>query len=344
MAIDFPISDQRGRELLLIVERAKYERWISQQTAALIEREFSRVIDTILSPSFRDLTLNQRQRTLELFRELDRIIASGYRNIETLHLTEMRGYAQLEADLVRVVAASLVDGVTIRLGVGLPRVFLESIARMPIQGLSIGQWFEAQANSMSLATRRVVQQGLVEGVGTAAISRRVMASDRVLGAVVSRRARQEATTISRTIVNAVQNSAQRQSAASLPRDVSDSYRWLSVMDKRTTIICAALDGRVWKYDDPDGQIPPAHVNCRSTILPVIKGADISIGEQKTGPMSLRSYADWLAAQPVTVQNEILGATRARYLRDGKMTLSDAIDADNRVLTLAELRSRLGLDT
>lgn len=342
---DLP-RDPRGRELILSVERAKYERWLANESALLVEREFNRIVDLLLSGKYRDLTQFQQQRALQLYRELDKRIRSGYGDITQLHLTEMRGYAQLEAEVARLQAASVLPVASGALesvvGVSLPKSYLAAIAKLPIQGLTIGDWFTAQAQTMSRESRRLIQQGLVEGKGSAVISRRLLAERRVDGPVLSRRAINEARIISRTTVNAVQNDAALASYAGLPPSVSDSYRLLVVRDNRTSVICSALADNVYRFDDPKKRVPPFHVNCRTGMQPIIKGADETMIAQRTGPMSFRSYGDWLKAQPIGVQNEILGVTRAGFWRDGKMTLADAIDADNRVLTLPQLRAKLGL--
>jgi SPP1 gp7 family putative phage head morphogenesis protein len=341
--INFPESDPRGTQLRLIVERMKYERWLANETADLLEREFNRLVDVLTSTKYRTLTAAQRARALELYRELDRILKSGYVDVTDLHLTEMRGYAQFESDVARVQAASLVEagtGVAIDLAYRLPNAYLESIAKLPIQGLRISEWFEAQAQTMSVNVRRIIQQGLVEGLSPVEISRRILADDRAKGPVLSRRAKNEAKIISRTTVNAVQNDATRKSYEQLPASVSDSWRFAAVRDDRTTIICLALDGRVFRFDDPTAPWPPRHIGCRSTSMPLIKGAEMTLAQQKGLPLTYGSMSDWLSAQPVTTQNDLLGVTRAGFWRDGKMSLSDAIDADSRVLTLKQLRERL----
>jgi hypothetical protein len=118
--------------------------------------------------------------------------------------------------------------------------------------------------------------------------------------------------------------------------------WVAVRDKRTSVICRALDGRVWKYDDPAARVPPAHPNCRSTTRALLKGIDIPLAEQKKPP-TMSGYETWLRTQSASTQNEILGPTRAEWWRDGRMSLADAIDADTRVLTLPQLRAKLGLE-
>ncbi|RJE64546.1 phage head morphogenesis protein, partial [Acinetobacter sp. JS678] len=47
-------------------------------------------------------------------------------------------------------------------------------------------------------------------------------------------------------------------------------RFISVLDGRTSKVCASLDGLVWKIDDPAKRIPPLHPNCRSALVPVDK--------------------------------------------------------------------------
>ena len=47
------------------------------------------------------------------------------------------------------------------------------------------------------------------------------------------------------------------------------YQWSSILDGNTTDFCAAYDGRV--FDKDDVERPPAHMNCRSFIVPVFRG-------------------------------------------------------------------------
>jgi SPP1 gp7 family putative phage head morphogenesis protein len=341
--IDFP-SDVRERELRILVARLQYERHVEQETAVLIEREFNRVLDLILSAKYRDLTAFQRQRAAELFRELDRILHSGYTLIADQQVKAMQAYAQVESDLARATVNAVLATNAGELAVSfyrLPKAYLASIAKLPIQGLKIGDWFEAQAATMSRETRRILQQGLVEGKGPAEISRRILADDRAQAPVLSRRAKNEARAIVRTTVNAVQNDAQMTSLAALPPELSDSYMLVAVLDKRTTAICRALDGRVFRYSDPAAKKPPFHIGCRTTMRALIRGAGVTLAEQKDPP-TMSAYTAWLTAQNITTQNEILGPTRAQWFRDGKMSLADAIDADTRVLTLPQLRQKLGL--
>jgi SPP1 gp7 family putative phage head morphogenesis protein len=45
------------------------------------------------------------------------------------------------------------------------------------------------------------------------------------------------------------------------------YMWVSVLDNRTTSICRERNGRIYNFGA--GPLPPAHINCRSHIVPVL---------------------------------------------------------------------------
>lgn len=342
--IDFN-GDPRGWELQALIDRLRYERYVQTETQAIIDRAFNKLVDLVVSGKYRTLTAFEKQRAAELYRSLAKILDDGYTQTADYHIAEMRRYAPVEAQFTRAQIEAIYEasGAAIQLSAGLPATYLASIAKLPIQGLNIGDWFDAQARTMTLEIRRIIQQGLIEGKGPYAIASRIVASDGAQGPVLLRRARNEARTVSRTIVNAVQNNAQITQMARLPKSVSERYVWESVLDSRTSPTCQALSGRVFRYDDPNRRVPPAHPNCRSSIRALLKGIDTTIGDQST-PRTIRNYSSWLTAQPNGVQNDILGPTRAGLFRSGKLSLADAIDQDGRTLNLKQLRERLGLVT
>lgn len=240
MTIDFP-NDPRGREFILLVRRAQFERWLAGETQSLVDREFNAVLDLMLSSKWRDLTQYEKQRSLQLFRELERHYVTGYSRITDFNVRELKDYAGLETEIARAQAASMLDtGSDVyraTVGAFLPKHTLQSIAELPIQGLNIGQWFDAQARTMSLETRRIIQQGLIEGKGPLDIARKIMASDQAQGPVLVRRARNEARIVARTTVTAVQSHAAQRSYENLPKSVSNSYRYVAIRDSRTSAIC-----------------------------------------------------------------------------------------------------------
>ena len=96
--------------------------------------------------------------------------------------------------------------------------------------------------------------------------------------------------------------------------------WTSTLDDRTTEVCRSLDGR--RYELNEGPRPPAHFNCRSTVVPEIDKAFSALekGMERAsidGPVPAKeTYYEWLKNQPAKFQDEALGPTRAALFRDG----------------------------
>lgn len=108
------------------------------------------------------------------------------------------------------------------------------------------------------------------------------------------------------------------------------YIWNSVLDSRTTEICLSRNGNVYLFGK--GPLPPAHINCRSSILPVNNSFDLVEV----------SYYSWLKAQPGTIQDDILGPSRAEALRKGKLKADDFQKfVSEKPLSLDEYKSKRG---
>lgn len=117
----------------------------------------------------------------------------------------------------------------------------------------------------------------------------------------------------------------------IERILFDRYKWVSVIDGRTSAICRMRNGMIFKYS-PESPIPPAHPNCRSRIVPVSRGNAV------TTPTS---YFEWLKNQNKRTQVYILGKEKAQMLRDGKLKSSDLLAFRNmRSLTLEQFESKI----
>jgi SPP1 gp7 family putative phage head morphogenesis protein len=108
-------------------------------------------------------------------------------------------------------------------------------------------------------------------------------------------------------------------------DIVERYEWRSILDSRTTRVCMGRDGNT--YIVGKGPMPPAHIGCRSTTSPVLK--DFPPPERET-------YQEWLARQPESIQNDILGPNLASLFRSGGVSVKDFVDDKGKVLTLAQL--------
>jgi len=109
-----------------------------------------------------------------------------------------------------------------------------------------------------------------------------------------------------------------------------------VLDNKTSIVCAANDGKV--FDVGKGPLPPLHPNCRSTAVPYI-GPPVGTRATVDGPVDAdTTFETWLEDQTESVQDEVLGRTRAQAWRNGTLSLEDMINQKNmQALTLDKLR-------
>lgn len=106
------------------------------------------------------------------------------------------------------------------------------------------------------------------------------------------------------------------------------YRWISVMDSRTSTICRARSNKVYTWGE--GPLPPAHNLCRSSII-----------KHDSNVVPTPSYSEWLRKQPRDVVEDILGKGKAKiFLDNPDLKLDKFVNEKGRELTLKQLRERL----
>lgn len=112
----------------------------------------------------------------------------------------------------------------------------------------------------------------------------------------------------------------------------ESYQLSAVLDTRTTKLCAALDGKVYRMTDPAKKVPPLHPGCRTTMIAVFDG-DEPFGD---------TYETWLSKQSEASQLKVLGTARYKMWKAGA-ALESFVDLDNdSVIPLSSLRAIDGL--
>jgi SPP1 gp7 family putative phage head morphogenesis protein len=105
-----------------------------------------------------------------------------------------------------------------------------------------------------------------------------------------------------------------QSADTVAAALFGFYQWVSILDNRTTAICVSRNGNVYQFGK--GPVPPAHVNCRSTITPV---AD------ESGIIAPSSFKLWAELQPSEfVKDALDGRLTAAYEGTSALSLADYI--------------------
>jgi len=140
-------------------------------------------------------------------------------------------------------------------------------------------------------------------------------------------------------------------------DLIKGVQWVSTLDGRTTLECVNLDGKV-DYEDGtvrelNGRRPPAHYNCRSTTVPVIKSLkEMGLSDKEFSsstrasmngqvPETMR-YKDWFATQPEAFKKQVLGNKKYELYKDGKYSFDSFADSGTG-LSLGQL-SKMNAET
>ncbi|MGK8800966.1 minor capsid protein [Acinetobacter seifertii] len=133
-------------------------------------------------------------------------------------------------------------------------------------------------------------------------------------------------------------------------------RLVSVLDGRTSKLCASLDGTIWEINDPSKRVPPLHPHCRSILVPVDKDGRLA-GERpfvmderpvKDIPKDERSqligqldanttFKEFFVKTDDFFQKEWLGPKRYKLYKEGKFDFEKFFDPEGRLYTLDQLR-------
>ena len=212
-----------------------------------------------------------------------------------------------------------------------------------------------------------VRQGIVNGNTTQQIvselKGRKVGGEYVGGIVEQSRSALEANV--RTLRSHVANSAMQDTFDILGYEYK---KFLATIDGRVSKICASLDSKVWKSNDPNLRQPPLHYNCRSILVGTDKDGSM-LGKRpfvednrpvSKIPKSERegiigqidantSFSEWFKTADSSFQLEWLGKKRYELYKNGGFELTKFIDPLGRQYTLKELEAldsavfkRLGL--
>ncbi|EMK1731263.1 hypothetical protein V8N76_004569 [Salmonella enterica] len=239
-----------------------------------------------------------------------------------------------------------------------PQQLYASAMARPFQGRLLREWADNLEGDRMTRLTNAVRQGYLNGDTTEAIARKVRGivskhfEDGALEA-----SRRNAMTIARTAVSHVAATA-RNDFARQNADLIKGKQWLSTLDTRTTPMCIVRDGLEYTLDnEPIGHSVPyltgpgkIHWCCRSTETFVLRAWDefgIDVNEWNASTRASMdgqvapdtTYGDWLERQSAERQEAVLGATRAKLMREGGLTTDRFYNDKGWWLTLDELRER-----
>lgn len=332
MPVDNVNTTLRDLSVRRAVQLERFKVGLTNQLREILARADESIIRRVRSV----LRKGRGARELRiLFNELRGLLDSSYANILEVLGDELVRLAIEEASWQ---ARALSRTVPLNIAVGVPSP--DQLERLTFQassrGLTLNEML-AQSNLNHLNYyKSTVRSALLEGVGLPNLVARLTQPGGPLGRAqgsVERTARTAATSIS---------SLARQQTFRKNTKLIKGVVWVATLDDRTSVVCAGLDGQVFPVDS--GPRPPAHPNCRSTVAPVTKAAEEVA--RRVGPAARSSmngevaggvtFSQWLKTQPASIQEEVLGTTRARLFREG-LPMERFTANDLSPLSLEELR-------
>lgn len=237
-------------------------------------------------------------------------------------------------------------------------VYAAALAR-PFQGVLLREVWKDLGDKRMKLVRQTLAQGYVEGRTTQQLVselRGTRAKGYADGLV--NRSRREVESVVRTAMGHYAGFvADRSMEAN--SDLVKAVQWLSTLDARTTPFCQARDGlrytpgthRPIGHSLPWGGGPGrAHWGCRSHQVPITKSwseLGIDMDEIDAGTRASMdgqvpaetNYREWLQKQSAARQDQVLGPTRGKLLRDGGLPLDRMYDGKGQFINLDELQRR-----
>ncbi len=324
------------RHQLLVARTVKS----AQQDAAA---EFQR---TVVAPALREIAaslgtfdargpavvIDQFPEMRAMANEVVAIVSRGSSSVQALTRRKLDEIAQHEV-------AWVADSARKILRVNAPAIAPQAASQKAIDRPFLGQKFDGWFGEMVTqpAARDAlqwVQTGISRGLSTDAIVKglRGTESNGYLDGWLTGSTR-DLTTLVRTAGTHFSATANTETFKSLGLD---HYRWVATLDTRSCPACGNLDGQVFPIGE--GPLPPSpHANCRCAVVPVFGEPEGTRASQDGQVPADLSFPGWLEGRSIDEQDEVLGKTKARAWRAGKLDFDKMIGRDLEILTLDELR-------
>ena len=287
----------------------------------------------------------------------------AYQTLERELTAELRSLAEYEAQhqaqvFEAVLPAQVVSTVGIA-AVQVDQVFAAAMAR-PFQGRLLREWARDIGEARMVRIRDAVRMGFVQQESVGQIVQRIRGTRaRAYRDGLLEIDRRGAEAMVRTAISHTAGYV-RDRFREANGDLVKAQSWTATLDTRTSETCRIRDGKQYQPVSPYkpiGHSLPwlggpgrAHWQCRSTSVPVLKSwqelgfdvAELPAGSRATmdgqAPADL-SFADWIKRQSAARQDEVLGPTRAKLMRQGGLTLDRFYTDKGRALSLDEMRQR-----
>ncbi len=347
-------DEQTANEVLLTlailhqIRLAKYRNGLSQKIIGILNRADPAMYAALL------VAIEQAGPSASVARikaALAGVLAANsltYQQIAAALQLELAAFLEYEVEHQKSMLEAVVpDGVPI----SGPSIFvqLSDALAKSIQGMLLADLLVQLQTTRASKIQAAVIQGVVESKsatqivteirGTAALSY----SDGLMSSP-----RNSLDAVTRTAVSTIAAYA-RNAIIRANSEIIQAVQWCSILDGKTTSLCRERDGKLYdalthapiKHGLPWLSGPGcAHWNCRSEELIVLKSAHaLGVKDSRmTGmPPKMPAYSAWVASQSAAIQDEILGPSRGKLYRNGKLQDSQLYPQRGQTLTLDQMQ-------
>lgn len=281
------------------------------------------IIDGLESDSISELTKRQMKDVLRDLREMEaKIMMEGLGSLSD-ELVSLAGYeAVFEAKALKKIIKGM------RINIPKAKAAYKAALERPLSSTGellesfIKGWEESEIRSVENLFRKAYAEGWTNQQLKKAIrgTKKLNYSDGLMPKVG-----RNADAMVRTSMQHVSSCA-RFLTWEKNADLIKGYEIVATLDGRTTAVCRSLDGK--KFDIGKGPMPPLHVRCRTTTVPVLDSQFDFLDEgatrsSKDGYVDANTtYYGWLKSQPEAFQDSVLGPSRGKLFRDGGLSAED----------------------
>jgi len=267
------------------VSLLRYSASLQKDTAVLLDKTEAAISAAIVKGLSTKPGLNSPRDVKKLnalLKKVKDMRKKALNKVDALWLKELTEMAENEPALVDGLLKTVNPTV---LETSLPAaVLLRKLAlAKPFEGRSLKEWSKGFAAADLRRIEDQIKIGIVQGEDSKTIARRVVGTKAARGlngaTAITRR---EASTITRTAINAIANQARR-AYYEMNNTLFSKELYVATLDARTTRVCSSLDGNL--YNIGVGPIPPLHFNCRSLRVAVVNG--LVIGRRPQRPVTQR---------------------------------------------------------
>ena len=327
-----------------LVRRQVFVQRFAGGRASEAEKLVARILAQAQARLLLEPTEYQEIRLTKLIKDLNIMIKTGYADLTQKTIDVLTDYS---ADEVLFYQSVLQNGSSVQLAVPAIEQVNQAVmatgmdATIGASKITISEALTTFERKKSAEIMRAINDGILHGDTTPEIAKNI-------GALTTRH-KAQVNALTRTVINHSSNQAHKAFNVE-NQSILKGEEWVATLDNRTTLICGGRDGRI--YPVGNGPYPPAHWNCRSLRIPVVKdefaldqqGAKRpEVGKDGSGQVSANTKFDgWLRRQPADFQDEYFsqfadGKEKAKLFRNGKLDIQSFRDETGKNYTLDQLR-------